>query len=403
MAAAVSAREEGAEKVLIIERDLRLGGILQQCIHTGFGLSYFNEELSGPEYAHIFIDRAKELGVEFMLNSMVLSIDGNSKTINFVNPQMGAASVSAKAIVLAMGCRERTRGAIAVPGGRPAGVFTAGTAQRFVNIQGRMVGKKAVILGSGDIGMIMARRLMLEGTKVQAVIEVMPYLAGLTRNKVQCLEDFGIPLYMEHTIVRIKGNRRVEGVTVAKVDDHRNPIAGTEFDIDCDTVLFSVGLIPENELSRAAGIEMDQITSGPVVDNNMQTMTEGIFACGNVLHVNDLADNVSNESAHAGKAAAKYAMAANRIARESVEVVPGTNVRYVVPHKIDINSDDDFVRVYFRVKEPEKKVKIHADVNGETLSKMSRAFVNPGEIESIKVDLAKVCQSFDGKLVINVD
>lgn len=334
---------------------------------------------------------------------MVMSIDGTTKTIDFVNPQMGAMSVNAKAIVLAMGCRERTRGAIAVPGSRPAGVFTAGTAQRFVNIQGKMVGKKAVILGSGDIGMIMARRLMLEGTKVEAVVEVMPYLAGLTRNKVQCLEDFDIPLYMEHTIVRIKGEKRVEGVTVAKVDEQRNPVSGTEFDIDCDTVLFSVGLIPENELSKAAGIEMDRITAGPIVDNNMQTMTEGIFACGNVLHVNDLADNVSKESAHAGRAAAKYAMAADHAERKDVEVVAGRNVRYVVPHKIDLNSDDDFVQIYFRVQTPEKKVKIRADIDGKEVSGANRAFVNPGEIESVKVELMKLRPTSGGKLVINVD
>ena len=307
LAAAVGAKEAGAEKVLIVERDVSLGGILQQCIHPGFGLKHFNEELSGPEYAYRFIEKVKATDIEVKLNTMVLEVGTDS--VVGINPIDGLFTAKGKAIVLAMGCRERTRGAIMTPGTRPAGVYTAGAAQRLVNRQNMMVGKKVVILGSGDIGMIMARRMTLEGAQVLAVAEIMDYTAGLTRNRVQCLDDFGIPLLLSHTIVEIKGHKRVEGVVIAEVDPAtKQPIAGTEKLYECDTLLLSCGLIPENELTREAGIKINPITNGPEVNQFMQTSSENIFACGNVVHVNDLVDNVTDESLRAGKYAAQYAL-----------------------------------------------------------------------------------------------
>jgi len=390
LAAAIAAKEGGAEWIVIIERDIRLGGILEQCIHTGFGLTYFGEELSGPEYAWRFIEKVEAMGIHVELKSMVLSIDRDPLVIHAVNTN-GTFAIPAKAIVLAMGCRERTRGAIAIPGSRPAGIFTAGTAQRFVNIQNRMVGKRAVILGSGDIGMIMARRLTLEGTEVVAVLEIMSYLAGLTRNRVQCLDDFGIPLYLEHTITEIKGNSRIEGIVAAKVDQNNQPIPGTEFNIDCDTLLLSVGLIPENELSKTVGAEMDSITAGPIVDHNMQTNIPGVFACGNVVHVNDLADNVSRESTLAGRAAARFAMESYRPqASQMVQIKAGKNVRYVVPQKIDLASGEEFVNVYFRVSNPDKCVQIYGAVGEQIFSKKNKPLVNPGEIESLKLSVDEI-------------
>ena len=308
LAAAVSAKEEGAEKVLIIERDNALGGILQQCIHPGFGLTRFKEELTGPEYYSRFTDKAEEVGVEYLLNSMVLQIDTENKQVICTNGEYGMVCVNAGSIVLSMGCRERTRANIVVPGTRPAGIYTAGAAQRLVNRQNTMVGKKVVILGSGDIGMIMARRMTLEGAQVVMVVELMDYLAGLTRNRVQCLDDFGIPLKLAHTITKIEGNERVTGVYVAPVDENKKPIKEKEEFVSCDTVLFSVGLIPENELTKNASIEINRITNGPVVNQYMQTSAPAVFACGNVVHVNDLVDNVSAESEQAGKYAARFAM-----------------------------------------------------------------------------------------------
>ena len=335
LAAALSARREGQGKVAIIERDFRLGGILEQCIHTGFGLKYFGEELAGPQYAYQFIKEVEKEDIDIFLNTMVLEIDKSQKQIYAVNSVDGPCSFYAKAIVLSMGCRERTRAAIALPGSRPAGVYTAGTAQRFANIQNYLVGKKVVILGSGDIGMIMARRMTLEGAKVEAVVEIMPYLAGLTRNRVQCLDDYGIPLYLEHTITEIRGNKRVEGITVAKVDHNKQPLMETAFDIGCDTLLLSVGLIPENEVSKTADVELSPVTKGPVVDHMMQTSIPGIFACGNVVHVNDLVDNVSMESEIAGKFAALYAKG-NVADIEVISSVPGENVRYLAPQKLSL-------------------------------------------------------------------
>ena len=390
LSAAVAAKKEGAEKVLIIERDESIGGILQQCIHPGFGLSYFKEELTGPEYAGRFAKEAVELGVEFLLNSMVLEVDEKENTVICVNKEYGMTEVKAKSVILAMGCRERTRANIMIPGARPAGVYTAGSAQRLVNRQNQMVGKKVVILGSGDIGMIMARRMTLEGAEVLAVIELMDYLAGLTRNKVQCLDDFGIPLYLSHTITKIDGYQRVKGVYFAKVDANKKPIPETEQYIECDTLLLSVGLIPENELTRKAGIVMNPITNGPKVNQYMQTSAEGVFACGNVVHVNDLVDNVSTESIKAGTYAAQYAM--GRLPKETkkVENISGENVRYLCPHSLSVAEENEKVTLYFRVLRPEMDVTIRVKSGDEIIATKKRQRVNPGEMENITFDTAKV-------------
>ena len=390
LSAAVAAKKEGAEKVLIIERDESIGGILQQCIHPGFGLSYFKEELTGPEYAGRFAKEAVELGVEFLLNSMVLEVDEKENTVVCVNKEYGMTEVKAKSVILAMGCRERTRANIMIPGARPAGVYTAGSAQRLVNRQNQMVGKKVVILGSGDIGMIMARRMTLEGAEVLAVIELMDYLAGLTRNKVQCLDDFGIPLYLSHTITKIDGYQRVKGVSFAKVDENKKPIPGTEQYIECDTLLLSVGLLPENELTRKAGIEMNPITNGPKVNQYMQTSAEGVFACGNVVHVNDLVDNVSTESIKAGTYAAQYAMGILPKETKKVENVSGENVRYLCPHSLSVAEENEKVTLYFRVLRPEMDVTIRVKAGDEIIATKKRQRVNPGEMENITFDTAKV-------------
>ena len=309
LAAALSAKESGAKSVLVIERDNRLGGILNQCIHSGFGLHRFKSELTGPEYAQKYIDLTKDKGIEFMLNTIVLDV--NKDRVIKCACEDGLKFIEAKAVVFAMGCRERSRGAMNIPGFRPAGIYSAGTAQRLMNIEGLMPAKKAVIVGSGDIGLIMARRLSLEGAKVEACVEIMPYSGGLKRNIVQCLDDYGIPLLLSHTITKIYGKKRVEGVDIAKVDENMNVIPDTERHIDCDTLLFSVGLIPENELSKNLGLNIDPRTKGPFVDANLMTEAPGVFACGNVLHVHDLADNVSLEAERAGKAAAEYALNQN--------------------------------------------------------------------------------------------
>lgn len=383
LAAAVAAKKEGAEKVLIIERDESLGGILQQCIHPGFGLKLFKEELTGPEYFGRFIDEAMELGVETLMNSMVLEVTENQ--VICVNSKFGVTYVNAKSIVLAMGCRERTRANIMIPGTRPAGVYTAGAAQRLMNRQNEMVGKKVVILGSGDIGMIMARRMTLEGARVVCVVELMDYLAGLTRNKVQCLDDFDIPLMLSHTITEIRGNDRVESVVVAQVDAAtKKPIPGTEQIFECDTLLLSVGLIPENELSRSAGIEISPITNGPVVNQYMQTSIPSVFACGNVVHVNDLVDNVSTESAIAGACAAAYAKG-TLDAADPITVTAGTNVRYVCPQKV--SAKDEKVNFYFRVMAPGKQSVIIARDGEKILFSRKAIKVNPGEIEKVTVDV----------------
>lgn len=403
LAAAVAAKKEGAQKVVLIERDFRPGGILEQCIHPGFGLKYFNEELAGPEYAYRFIEICKELGIEMLMDTMVLTVDGDQRVIHAANKK-GAIQVKAGAIILSMGCRERTRAQIVIPGSRPAGIYTAGTAQRFCNVQNHIVGKEIVIVGSGDIGMIMARRMTLEGARVKAVVEVMPYLAGLTRNRVQCLDDFGIPLYLSHTIVNIEGKRRVEKVTVAEVDETRKPISGSEFDIACDTVLLSVGLIPENEVSKTAGVKLDPITKGPVVDHRMMTNINGIFACGNVVHVNDLVDNVSTESEIAGKYAAKYAMNREELSNDTVHipVTPGNLVRYMVPQSIETGAVETPVKMYFRVFEPTQNVTIEAKCGNTLLYRAKKKFVNPGEIERIQISEDKLNDLKTGEIVVSV-
>lgn len=389
LAAAVAAKKEGAENVLIIERDTSLGGILQQCIHPGFGLTYYNEELTGPEYAGRFAKQADELGIEAFLDSMVLEVNEDG-TVVCVNAEHGITNVKAKSVVLAMGCRERTRGNIAIPGSRPAGVYTAGAAQRLINRQNEMVGKKVVILGSGDIGMIMARRMTLEGAEVVAVVEIMDYLAGLTRNRVQCLDDFNIPLLLSHTVTRIEGNQRVEGVYVAKVDQNKKPILETEKFYECDTLLLSVGLIPENELSRGANLAIDPVTSGPVVNQYMQTSCPALFASGNVVHVNDLVDNVSIESEAAGKSAAQFALGRLPDSRGDVTTATGENIRYISPQKISLPKDAAQIPLFFRVLCPDVKVRIVAEQNGKELASKKVLKVNPGEMEKLVVDSSKL-------------
>ena len=390
LAAAIAAKEEGAEKVLILERDNALGGILQQCIHPGFGLTRFKEELTGPEYYGRFVDRAKEVGVEYMLDTMVLEVNHETNEIFCTSSRFGLTNVQAKSIVLAMGCREKTRASIMVPGTRPAGLYTAGSAQRLVNRQNIMVGKKTVILGSGDIGMIMARRMTLEGAQVVMVVELMDYLAGLTRNRVQCLDDFGIPLKLAHTITRIEGDSRVTGVWVAPVDEKKQPVREQEFFVECDTVLFSVGLMPENELTRKAGIAIDPITNGPAVNQYMQTSAPSVFACGNVVHVNDLVDNVSEESSRAGKYAARYAMGKLPGAQKTVKCVTGRNVRYLCPQTINANEKDGKVSLYFRVLQPEENVKLVARCGDNVVARRKEFRVNPGEMCHVTVETAKL-------------
>lgn len=380
MSAAVAAYESGIRDIVILERDSALGGILQQCIHNGFGLHKFGEELTGPEYAWRYEQRVRELGIPVKLNTMVLDI-GADKTVTATNEEDGVFTLKAKAIILAMGCRERSKGALNIPGTRPAGIYSAGTAQKLVNIKGLMVGKKVVILGSGDIGLIMARRMTLEGAKVEAVCELMPYSGGLARNIEQCLNDFNIPLKLSHTIVKIHGNDRVCGVTVAEVDENRKPIKETEEYIECDTILLSVGLIPENELSRSAGIELSRITSGAVVNQDRQTNREGIFACGNVLHVHDLVDFVSDEAEIAGKSAAEYIK--NGIGNtESIELETDGKIRYTVPQCITAKKD---VTVYFRVSDVLKSVKINVFSGDTLLMSKRKQKVAPGEMENIVI------------------
>lgn len=383
LAAACAAHENGAEKILVIDRDKEAGGILNQCIHNGFGLHYFKEELTGPEYAGRFIRMLKSTGARLMLDTMALknTID---KEITLMNPKEGYFTVSANAIVLAMGCRERTRGAIGIPGTRPAGVFTAGTAQRYVNIEGYMVGKRIVILGSGDIGLIMARRMTLEGARVLACVELMPYSNGLNRNIVQCLDDYGIPLYLSHTITNIKGKNRVEGVTVQRVDDCGKPVSGTEIEFDCDTVLLSVGLIPENELSKEAKIEIDPRTKGPIVHENMETSVPGIFACGNVVHVHDLVDFVTAESLLAGASAAKYGREANND-KKTVAVESGENIACSVPQMLRIENIKKSAEIFFRVKRAFEASVVEVYADGKLLLSFKRERMTPGEMERITI------------------
>ena len=386
LAAAISAKKNGADSILILERDRELGGILNQCIHNGFGLHTFKEELTGPEYAGRFIEQVKGLDIEYKLNTMVMDIT-SQKTVTAMNREEGLFEIRAKAIILAMGCRERSRGALNIPGYRPAGIFSAGTAQRLVNIEGYMPGREVVILGSGDIGLIMARRMTLEGAKVKVVAELMPYSGGLKRNIVQCLDDYGIPLKLSHTVVDIKGKERLEGVTLAQVDNHGKPIPGTEEEYSCDTLLLSVGLIPENELSRGMGVDMDPVTSGPKVNESLETNIEGVFACGNVLHVHDLVDYVSEEAGTAGRKAAEYVMRgkACRADSKEIRIRPIEGVRYTVPGTIHIDDMDETLTVRFRVGGVYTNCYVSAYFDEERVIHRKRPVVAPGEMEEIRL------------------
>lgn len=393
LAAAIKAKEAGLEKVVVVERGEYLGGLLDQCIHNGFGLFYFKEDWTGPEYGQWFIEKANDLGVEPLLKTMVVKLFpdrrmaiSNDKGFNYLFP---------KAVVLAMGCRERSRESLSIPGTRPAGILTAGTAQRYVNIEGYIPGKEVVILGSGDVGMIMARRLTLEGAEVKAVVEVLPYTGGLIRNEVQCLHDFNIPILHEHTVTNVHGQERVKAVTIAKVDKDWNPIAGTERMIECDTLLVSAGLIPENELSRMAGIALDPVTGGPLVDENMETTVPGIFAGGNVVHVNDLVDNVTWEGEAAGRSAAGFAMGKPMPKKARVSLRAGDNIRYIVPQAV---AKGEEVTLSIRVKEPAEHVRLKA---GDLLSKGMRA-VKPSEMIKVPLSLKeweKMGQRIDELLI----
>ena len=381
MSAAVSAYENGIRDILIIEREEELGGILNQCIHNGFGLHRFKEELTGPEYALRYINEVEKLNIPYMLGTMVLDITPD-KVITATNREKGVFTIEAKAIILAMGCRERPKGALNISGTRPAGIYSAGTAQKLVNIKGYMPGREVVILGSGDIGLIMARRMTLEGAKVHAVCEVMPYSGGLARNIEQCLNDFNIPLYLSHTVTQIHGKERVEGVTIAKVDANRRPIKDTEMFIKCDTLMLSVGLIPENELTTSAGIELSTVTNGAVVNQDRQTSIEGVFSCGNVLHVHDLVDFVSEEAAIAGESAASYILGKNDFANTDINVTTDKHVRYMIPQKITSIKD---VKLYFRVCDIYRDATINVLADGNVISSRKKKKLAPGEMESVTV------------------
>ena len=379
LAAAVAARDKGIERIMILEREARLGGILRQCIHNGFGLQRFKESLTGPEYANNFIREVEKRHIEYMTDTTVISLS-KQKVVTVVSPE-GVVELQAKAVILAMGCRERSRGALNIAGTRPAGIYSAGTAQKYVNIMGYMPGKRIVILGSGDIGLIMARRMTLEGAKVLAVAEIMPYSSGLKRNIKQCLEDFNIPLYLSHTITEIEGDKRVTGVTISKVDENRKPIPGTEMHFDCDTVLFSVGLIPENELTKNADIPLSKGTRGAVVYDNRETEIEGVFACGNVLHVHDLVDFVSEEAEIAGRAATDYILNGEK-QRDTLAAVAGDNVSYVLPQLADKNAKP-FVKLFFRVRKEIRNAKIVVRSGNKILSEKVKKIVVPGEMENV--------------------
>ena len=382
MAAALQAHEDGIEKILILERADTLGGILEQCIHTGFGLHYFGEELSGPEYAGRFIEQVYKTDIDIKVDTMVLDISPEN-IVTAVNNFDGLLTIQAKAVVLAMGCRERPRGALSIAGCRASGIMTAGTAQKYVNIDGYMPGKTVVILGSGDIGLIMARRMTLEGAKVKAVCELMPYSGGLTRNIVQCLEDFGIPLRLSCTVIATHGKDRLEGVTVTNVDEHLQPIPGTEEYIPCDTLMLSVGLIPENELSKNAGIELDRVTNGPIVDEYRETLHKGVFACGNVLQVHDLVDFVTEESKLAGAGAAKY-IKGEKKDNGVVETKGQNGVRYIVPQRINRATDKD-VKLYFRVGKVLENVMLTVTCGDKVLLSKKKRKMTPGEMEYVTI------------------
>lgn len=406
LAAALASKEHGADRVLIVERDKELGGILNQCIHNGFGLHTFGEELTGPEYAARYIKKVKETGIPYLLNTMVIDIssrdlesDKKASTSGFgitlMNRTDGLFQIEADAVILAMGCRERPRGALNIPGYRPAGIYSAGTAQHFVNVEGRMPGKEVVILGSGDIGLIMARRMTLEGATVKVVAELMPHSGGLKRNIVQCLDDFGIPLKLSHTVVDIDGKERVKGVTLAKVDEHLKPIPGTEEYIPCDTLLLSVGLIPENELSMKLGVTLSPVTSGPVVDESLETNIPGVFACGNVLHVHDLVDYVSREAMAAGENAAAYIKRELKQSEKQIEIKPDYGVRYTVPSFLDPHRMPEELTVRFRVSESFSQVKLCIYYDNVLTKTIKKRIMAPGEMEKISLKKAELSKYHD--------
>lgn len=389
LSAAISARESGIESIVIIERDVVLGGILNQCVHCGFGLHNFGEELSGPEYAARYVDRVAELGISCELDTMVLEIS-KDRVVTMVSPDKGLRRLKAGAIILAMGCRERPRGALNIPGFRPAGIYTAGTAQRLINLEGYLPGRDAVILGSGDIGLITARRMALEGAKVRLVAELQSYPGGLRRNIVQCLEDFNIPLLLSHTVVNVHGHDRVEGVTLAEVDENLKPIPGTEQYVPCDTLLLSVGLLPENEISRGAGVALNPATGGPFVNSDFSTNIEGIFACGNVLHVHDLVDRVSQEAAQAGSAAADYVKSGKRMSVNAITIKAGPGIRYTVPSYIQKEMLPEKVLIRFRVTMRRRDVYICGLFDGKEAVRRKRPIVSPGEMEELVLEGAEL-------------
>lgn len=396
LAAAIEAKKSGVKRVTLIERDSYMGGLLGQCIHNGFGLQYFDKDLSGPEYADRFIKMLDDYDIEIMMETMVLDLDGENKVIKAVNSEKGTMTIQAGAIILAMGCRERPRGSLNIFGSRPAGIFTAGAAQRTINIDGYLPGKKVVILGSGDIGMIMARRLTLAGVKIEAVVEVLPYIGGLVRNECQCLRDFDIPVYLQHTVSAIHGNEHITGVTLSKVDERIQPIAGTEIELECDTLLLSVGLIPENELSRDAGIEISDV-GGPVVDENMQTSISGVFAAGNVVHVHDLVDYITQSAQIAGRAAAQYI--ANELPEKAwkIRVEKGENIRYVVPQHLNA-VEGEGATLYMRVTKPVEQATMQ--LSGDVLTKKFTK-IKPSEMIKLELTAEQVAKVKDG--LIRVD
>ncbi|MDE7260771.1 MAG: FAD-dependent oxidoreductase [Oscillospiraceae bacterium] len=401
LAAALAAWEKGLKSILILERDRALGGILNQCVHNGFGLHRCKEELTGPEYAGKFIDMLRGTGVQVKTDAMALEVT-RDKTVRYVCPDGGCQSVQAKAVVLAMGCRERTRGAISIPGARCSGILTAGAAQRFVNIEGQMVGRRAVILGSGDIGLIMARRMTLEGAEVLACVELMPYSSGLNRNIVQCLRDFDIPLYLSHTVTDVIGTERLEKVVISAVDGKRQPIPGTERSFACDTLLLSVGLLPENELTRALGAELDSRTNGAVVYENMETSVPGVFACGNVLQVHDLVDFVSDESGRAGAAAADYVLRGEIPASRVLEVQNGNAVTYTVPQRIRVDALEKGVTVFFRVNKVMKVAVIQVRSGDKQIARFKREHMAPGEMEHIMLP-GKLLAQAEGGITVSAE
>ncbi len=398
LAAAAAVKKSGVDDILILERDSVLGGILNQCIHNGFGLHTFKEELTGPEYASRYIDQVKELGIPYRLNTMVIDIN-EEKEVTVISREEGLQVIKAKAIILAMGCRERPRGALNIPGYRPAGIYTAGTAQRLMNIEGYRVGKEVVILGSGDIGLIMARRMMFEGAKVKVVAELMPYSGGLKRNIVQCLDDYDIPLKLSHTVVNIEGKERVTGITIAEVDANRKPIPGTEEHYSCDTLLLSCGLIPENELSRNMGVAMNPVTSGPMVNDRLETDIEGVFACGNVLHVHDLVDFVSEEASLAGENAAHYVKSGSDAAKATVEIKAENGVRYTVPQSLNPESMADKLTIRFRVADVYKDRYICVYYDDKLIRKTKKRVLAPGEMEQVIIQKSSLAEYPDLKKI----